>query len=193
MPEPKANGPSALKKRRGHQSLAGRRAYTPLAYHRSNALTMRGNHSRNRLTLEEQRQIRRAYGDFLQRYDWTHFCTFTSDNPFLKTQALTGYFEKTFIPRLENRIERPVSWFWVTEWSPGIGRLHLHALLAADGANEAHVVREWNKGNAKVERFDPARGASYYVSKHITQEETEIGLSDTLPPITQAPNPFRQD
>lgn len=58
-------------------------------------------------------------------------------------------------------VGRGVIYFMVVEWKPYEGAVHIHALIG----ETAKPIR-WKHGVRKIERYDPTRGARFYILKY---------------------------
>jgi hypothetical protein len=68
------------------------------------------------------------------------------------------------VRRLERVAQRRLDWFLVVERSAGFA--HVHALISgADDLALNRLQRAWKLGFTRVERYDPQRGAAFYLTK----------------------------
>lgn len=142
-------------------------------------------------------EISEAMGEWLGRIaPWDVFATWT----FARPVTLYGAMDRArkHARSLEDMAGQPVYAFVAVEEGAG-GLAHLHALIG----NVAHLrptcgtslpvgrrgerccLRDaWAYGYARVFKYDPARGARFYVAKHITKALAEWDLIG-LPPAAQ--------
>src|SRR5947209_6791548 len=89
---------------------------------------------------------------------------------------------------LEHSAQGRVEYFWVMEGLTH-GRPHVHALLGGPShLTSDDVAAAWRCGCSRVRRYEPKRGAAFYVAKCVGRPETEFSLSSAMPPPLQAPN-----
>lgn len=138
------------------------------------------------------------FGAWMGKVPWESWGTFT----YAPRSPVTG-------ERVEPTIDsarRSIEWFldlglvqsavWVTERGAKFGRVHNHALLSGfapepDSAtlDRVQLVRMWETrhGFARLEAFDPKRGAAGYVGKYLRKQDCDWDLwqasrnSPTLP------------
>ena len=129
-----------------------------------------------RLTL----QARRSLGVWLARgFVWHHFTTLTFAFPRSEERALTDF--RRWLRRLEQRAKHGVGWFAALERGAA-GRLHLHVLTAhTDHLESKALEKAWPCGRVDAARYDPARGAAYYLTKDIGAESVDL-THDIAPP-----------
>tara|TARA_Y100000310_G_C20686271_1_gene819241 strand:- start:2906 stop:3349 length:444 start_codon:yes stop_codon:yes gene_type:complete len=113
------------------------------------------------------------YGEWLGQFDWQWFVTLTfRHDPPKPLTALRKYrrWEKSndlFFP------SNPYS-FIATEDGSKFGRLHLHSLVGGQGMGQPKAAwQSWFRdpfgGRARIESYDPKKGASFYISKYVTK------------------------
>ena len=121
---------------------------------------------------------RHELGKWLGRFSWDHFATFTFTYQPAQETALQHL--KRLIRRLEQRAQGPVKWFYVLEVG-GAGVRHLHVLLEGTRMLTGEAVRQaWSWGRKHVSRYDPRRGATYYVTKHVGSEVIEYDIDNAV-------------
>jgi hypothetical protein len=119
-------------------------------------------------------QARREAGAFLAAFPWDHFVTLTFASPVAQEAALRRL--RRTVRRLEQRARHPVHWFFALERG-GEGLLHLHVLLRGTAGLDQGALKgacEW--GRKHVTRYDPRKGATYYVTKYIGSEIVEYDI-----------------
>jgi len=139
-----------------------------------------------------------AWGEYLAPYAWDHWVTltFAPHHPRdLYSAVRVGparlgaerpgpppdYAHRQFrywVQRLECRGGQPVWWFRGDELGERLGRLHFHALLGGTGGLlEASLREEWRAGFSVVKRYDPALGATHYITKYATKGLADYAVS----------------
>lgn len=125
------------------------------------------------------------FGGWMGRVPWHTWGTFT----YAPRNPVTG---EAVIPTVDSA-RRSIEWFlgegliesavWVTEKGSRFGRVHNHALLS--GFNQdlapmdrAQLQRMWEArhGFARLEQFDPSRGAAGYVGKYLRKQDCDWDL-----------------
>jgi len=101
------------------------------------------------------------------------YCTLTFRFEVSEAEAVTE-FEQKYIQRLQQRSQGRVTYFAVAAKNWTEGRVHVHALLRfvqplAPSASKA----AWKAGQAKVDPFDPRRGAGGYIARHVALPDSE--------------------
>ena len=146
--------------------------------------------------------IAEAWGDWLTRYDWSHWATLTFRNYQPRTDpsgtlgparapANAGpspMFARrafnTFLARLSSPVRGCPPYFRGDELGPRTGRLHQHALLGLRGDVPAAALRRaWTYGFAVIEDYDPTKGAAHYIAKYVTKDFQDYDIGARLPPL----------
>ena len=117
---------------------------------------------RLRLTLS----ARRAWGIWLQHHVRPdHFVTLTFRHPARVETAIREV--RRWIQRVGQRAKHRIGWFYALE-RRGAGYLHLHVLVTGTRLLPTRdLERAWCCGRADASPYDPAKGASYYVTKDV--------------------------
>jgi hypothetical protein len=117
-----------------------------------------------------------AYGNFFASWPWDHYATLTFARHLSETTCRHHWDE--FIDSLGRLTHGRVAWVRADEkrWS-GLASseipLHYHALLKYQHVPAAEAVADlWKakSGDAKVEPYDPAGGAAWYIAKMFPYE-----------------------
>ena len=133
--------------------------------------------------------IAEAFGDWLSRYPWSHWGTFTfrdyrpkdpsgtlgparapayaGPSPMFARRAADEY-----LGRLSSPTRGGVPYFRGDELGPRTGRLHLHMLFALPPDLQvpaAALKRAWPYGFAVIEHYDPTKGAAHYIAKYVSK------------------------
>jgi hypothetical protein len=128
----------------------------------------------------ELMELRGTWGGWLSRFPWHHFATLTYRVGLVVPGCPQRLFNK-WTRHLERRCQKPVQSVVVIEQGSFGGLIHQHALLhgTADLNTEA-LEKSWLNGYAHVRRYDPAKGAAYYLTKSVCRGRCEIEFSDRL-------------
>lgn len=150
------------------------------------------------LTLSRE-EVKGAWGEWLSRWQWDWWVTLTYD-PKRRPSASATHTAVGW--SLSNRHWHewlaeavgdssgsspwPGSPFWVRGREPNPWRYgtHFHALVGGVGTDTSRK-RAWESwfikhGLARIEPYDPRRGAGYYVSKYVIKELGDITFSPNL-------------
>jgi len=115
-----------------------------------------------------------AFGEWLGRYDWDYFGTFTFSMP-RRSSAIAPVARWW---RYASSITRQcvpayARAFIADEFHRDGERFHAHALLYSDPqAWQDDLWGTWRKhwGRERILRFDPAKGAAHYCAKYMLKE-----------------------
>lgn len=130
---------------------------------------------------KELLKYRRGMGDWLACSRWAHLVTLTFATP--RTPPVTARLFASFVRQLEQRSQRRVDWFRVTE--QGLyGRAHIHALLAGtEILTEDDLHNAWKHGRTSIEQYNPERAGTHYISKFLGRESTDYDVSAKWPSV----------
>ena len=121
--------------------------------------------------------LHRHWGTFLQTVRWAHFVTLTTTD-IVSVDRLRRDFVNRYIRRLGRDAQRGVGWFYAIEHHADGERAHVHALITnTETLTIAGLERSWILGNCRALIYDPRRGASHYVSKHLGRNPELYDLS----------------
>lgn len=106
---------------------------------------------------------------FIRRYKWSHWCTFTF------TDETSAYGARRQFTRLFDRFSHSgwKSCYFVVEKGTRYGRIHLHALGYWYDDESAQLVWHWWKshiGRCEVRSHDPTGHAVEYISNYYTKK-----------------------
>ena len=118
-------------------------------------------------------ELKAAWGDWLGTFQWTHATTLTFRSA--RTVEAAKREVQRHLRDLARRVRRSVGWFWVMELTHQ-GHIHVHTLVAAP-LSTTKVKQSWQGGRAKVERYDPERGWSHYITKEIGEAAVDWDIS----------------
>lgn len=135
--------------------------------------------------LTRKSRLGASWGGWLQEFDWAHYFTLTFR--FSKSPEVAKRAFDVFVRRLEQRAYNRVEWFRVIERSPS-GMVHIHGLLGQTRHLPINRVQEsWKCGITSIQRYDPRRGATWYITKAIWSEAVEADVSDHLTMVANKP------
>lgn len=126
-------------------------------------------------------EIRAAWGVFLQQFIWEHFATLTFRFPPSVDAAVREFL--VWIRRLSKYAQRPIPWFYALERG-GSGWRHFHVLMAGTASLTIENMCEvwWTAaGISRIEDYDPALGAAWYVTKDISGHCEDYAVSRRMP------------
>lgn len=157
------------------------------------------------------RQVKEAFGEWLNKWDWDWFVTLTLANPPEEEQR-RGYSQRgwTYLWKLweKTTLLLDAGYFEGTptrhegfRWFAGLelqqrGVPHLHALIGGGGLE----LLRWNDirgylwehgGFNKWEAYDDRRGAAYYLTKYVTKDLSDWrarGLEQVRTALPLVPN-----
>ena len=110
-----------------------------------------------------------AWGRYLKAFHWQIYATMTFAHE--KSDAAAFALVKAFVKRLGSK-----TYGIVAVERGGIGmRTHAHVLLGGL-AYPSIPVENWPHGDMRWERFDPARGATWYAAKNEFDEPDTIEI-----------------
>lgn len=104
---------------------------------------------------------REAYGEFLSHFKWDLYATPSFKWPVTYSQARAAVHDwvSFFGPQA----------YAVVAYERGLagGRTHVHVLLGGlvGEIAKSKAGRLWRRGHVKIERYDPRRGACWYIPK----------------------------
>lgn len=112
-------------------------------------------------------RLRQAFGEWLGRYNWTWWSTWTfrdEVSPLSAKKVFARFIVRTC----------PGSWYFLAvEWHRWRDSVHCHALVGGvEGVRRLSVMDEWYRryGIARIVEYNPKLGARYYLTKYITKE-----------------------
>lgn len=119
----------------------------------------------------DKEQLIQAFGDWLRRYDWKWFATFTYPpfyNSFCGEKVKMNFNKaRSWFDTFINCHGKDIIYFAVMECDIRFrDGFHVHILVG--GVNE---LLNWIYGISKVELYDRSKGAAYYVAKSIPERD----------------------
>jgi len=120
---------------------------------------------------ERIRQYRQGLGDWLNRFTWDWWGTFTFRKPKGPDTAKRA-FEK-FISELF----KGSKFYMAMEYPNRSQRIHIHAIIRDDNilSTKKKLEKIWKDkyGKVEIEKYDSKRGAVYYISKFAASDKVE--------------------
>ena len=136
---------------------------------------------------EEERKALRGWGEWLEETQWTVFCLFTTHYG-LSIKAARCKMQK-FTEDLILQFGKDIRLFWVAEPFNGVKDYHIHSLIKTIGSIESQkkiITKIWHKVShpagykkhnlAMVEEYIPAKGAHFYVIKHLSKPDIDYEI-----------------
>ncbi len=107
----------------------------------------------------------REIGDWLSKFHWQHFITFTFADP------VSDVCAERAVRSFHRRLGGSAYGFLGPERGHTSGLVHCHSLfggLEVHGreAEQKEIWAKWNHGDIHHTKYDPRRGAAFYVSKN---------------------------
>ncbi len=123
-----------------------------------------------------------AMGEFLSAYEWSHFVTLTTRTP-RSQERILRVFEQRFVRPLARVTQTKIPYFYVVESVlPAGGFPHIHALLGSTEPLPNRLIEKtWTEGFSRVTKYDPRKGAAWYLTKSIESIPDSYGLSRRFP------------
>jgi len=148
----------------------------------------------NKRELEDSARIlargaRMAFGEFLSRPRWEWYATHTFKGDFMSPKLgdkhYYAWFRSLQMAANAKGMARPF-YFRVTELQQR-EIIHYHSLIGGVGDIRRLTFKDfWElNGFARIEAYDPARGAAGYVAKYLNKTDGDIRFSHNLTPLLQ--------
>ncbi len=127
------------------------------------------------------REYANEWGDYLMGYKWTLFATLTTRAPMSEARIVNAF--DIWIRKLARVAQGPPAWLRSIEHHACGNHLHIHTLIWMPPCVTPSTAQAlWTLGRADVERFDPAKGAAYYVGKTFHSAPDSYDVSRRMPP-----------
>lgn len=130
-------------------------------------------------------ELREAWGTWLSGFRWDWYCTMTFRYQVHPEQAAKRWAR--WVRRLEKKTRQAVRWARALEYQKR-GVIHYHALIyfgpqgvifGDPGPRRLTWMDRWQEigdGYARIVRYDPQRGAGFYLGKYVAKGgEVDIG------------------
>ncbi len=127
-------------------------------------------------------------GDWLtQNYNWDWYTTHTFKNETITrgqaNQAWQSWLNSLILDSRARGLPRP-HYVRATEYQenrPG-QTIHFHALIGGVGEVRRLLFKDmWELyGYARVEKYDPSKGAGFYLGKYLTKYDSELRVSRNM-------------
>jgi hypothetical protein len=133
------------------------------------------------VAVSEGEALLAAWGEFLDRYDWSMFATLTFSSPATEERARDAL--RKWLRRVEQRVGCGVAAYYVAERSRA-GLLHFHALCYSARGHADDYRSAWTFGRAEVEPHRRLLGGRYYVVKEMLTPWLEFyDFTSRVPPL----------
>lgn len=134
-----------------------------------------------RVAVNDKTLIQQTWGDWLGEWPWEWYSTLTfRDNVGIRR---ANSLWQVWYDQLVKTTRKDVQYARFTEWQRDRGIPHFHVLML----NLKHVRRltwldRWvdQAGWARIEPYNPEKGATHYLCKYITKELGEVKFSEGL-------------
>ena len=139
----------------------------------------------------QMRRARKAFGEWLSTPEWGWYTTQTFKADYVSPKEADRHWYSWFNSlRVAARAKGLTPscygsaapfYFRVAEYQDR-GTLHFHSLIGGVGDIRRLLLKDmWELcGFARVEKYDPGRGASFYVGKYLTKSDGDIRFSHNL-------------
>jgi hypothetical protein len=122
------------------------------------------------------------WGDYLMGYRWTLFATLTTRYPLTEARLVSAF--DVWMRKLARVAQGPPAWQRSIEPHACGNHLHIHCLVWVPPCVIPSTAKGlWRLGRADVERFDPNRGAAYYIGKTYLSAPDSYDVSRRQPPL----------
>lgn len=126
----------------------------------------------------DRRQLQDTFGNWLSQYPWNFWATLTFRFKVEKTLNAKRYFHR-WLSQVSKKYGVRPSYFFAVEFFASGESNHIHSLLYLPHNDLFHknpyiepAWRMWFEryGRARIEVYDPGKGARYYLAKYITKD-----------------------
>ena len=123
-----------------------------------------------------------GWTEFLQRYEWDHIGTLTTDRVELSRDAFARRFVNQYTRVLARRAQRALHWCAVVEGDPiEDRRTHLHFVIGGTAdLTIRHMEAAWSLGQTKILLFDDTREGISYLTKSLPLDSDGLIISRHL-------------
>jgi len=125
------------------------------------------------------RRSKKAFGEFLSRPEWQWYTTHTFRAEYVSPKQADrhwyAWLNSLCLACKARSLDRPF-YFRVVEYQDR-GTLHFHSLIGGVGDIRRLLFKDfWElNGFARVEAYQPGKGANYYVGKYLTKDIDSVG------------------
>jgi len=133
----------------------------------------------------QMRRARNEFGRWLSLPPWEWYVTQTFRANYVSPKEADRHWQawlNSLVVTCKARgLARPF-YFRVTEYQDR-GTLHYHSLIGGVGETRRLLFKDfWElHGYARVTKYEPGRGANFYVGKYLTKDDGDIRFSHNLP------------
>ena len=136
---------------------------------------------------DSQMKLQQGWIELLSAQQWTFFITLTTEYR-LTINAARNAVERFFAKIKWKGVERM---FWVAEPFQAKDGYHIHLLVQSTPQLQAkYIFESWQiasggkrlslNNRVDIKEFDPLKGASHYVAKHIQSKYSDYDIYDSL-------------
>jgi len=119
-------------------------------------------------------QLSAVFGDWLSRYSWDYFGTFTFSMP--RRSSGIGPVVRWWSRMAANSPSLSAQAFIADEFHRDRERIHVHALLWSDPiVDQSYLWGSWQKywGRERILKFNPHLGAAHYCGKYMLKQSQD--------------------
>jgi hypothetical protein len=129
-------------------------------------------------------ELVRAYGQWIEKYSWNHFVSFTARWGTSSLNLLSRF--ESFVHAIEREASGTVPWLAVVEKGRSPDP-HVHGFInRTSELRTEDIAKHWRWGNTRVLIYNPLLRGAFYVAKAIGHEgDLEWGISDRLDRVIQ--------
>ena len=130
---------------------------------------------------EAHRPLFKAYGEWLEEFHWSHYAilTFYGHPTCKEAWRMFNRWKRAMAKAISAKIE----YLFIYD-NEHPDEPHIHLLLAGcEGMNTDHWAEEWEKKVGMVKklvRYDPQKGARFYMGRKFLGDDCEVILSSGL-------------
>ena len=131
---------------------------------------------------ERDRQLVSELGEFIRNLlEWSWYVTITFRFYPGRTRTLPEVIH--YLNDLEHAACNPIGWIVADGFGEKGERYHCHLLVA--GVDHVDIDEWWRRsfarfGRSEIKRYDPSKGAAYYVAKHALAETGSLSVGGKL-------------
>ena len=120
-----------------------------------------------------------AWAGFLEKFAWQGFWTLTFEDDYSARSARKAFLRWAY--RFTVSEPNALSFIGFIEYGRRTPRVpHIHALTRLEKSDRRVMWADWYQryGRAQSRRYDPSRGATFYLAKYCTKEVVDVILEE---------------